>query len=539
MGWRIYFIILSILAFAGIIAFRGIKLGLDLKGGSHFVLNVRQDLAVKKYVERIAGEILSEYKKKYQELTTYSVLFEDTNIYVSAPTEFVEEIKKKFPSFDYKGKELHGETEYHIFTLKEYEKKEIEEFAVNQALSVIRARVDEFGVAEPQISKYGQSKIVVQLPGIQDPSQAKRIIGKTALLEFRLVDDETDFFASTVPPEGIYKNTEVASTKKTVSYLWTYEKDLNKLEDFVKTLTPPFGRTILLGKGEGGKIWRTYIVESISEITGEFLRDAVVRMNSITNEPYILITFNSEGASRFERITGENVGKRLAIILDEKVFSAPVIREKISGGVATIEGRFTIEEARELASVLRTGALPAPVEFEEERTVGPSLGQDSIRKGIFASLTGVGLVGAFMLGYYRISGFVAMIGASITILFTLAILSLFSATLTLPGLAGLALTVGMTVDNNIIIFERVREEILRRGVVKPSVEAGHKLAMATILDANITTLIAALFIFQFGTGPVRGFALTLSIGILGALYGAVFCSKAILDLLISRKIFSI
>lgn len=539
MGWRIYFIILSILAFAGIIAFRGIKLGLDLKGGSHFVLNVRQDLAVKKYVERIAGEILSEYKKKYQELTTHPVLFEDTNIYVSAPTEFVEEIKKKFPSFDYRGNELHEETEYHVFTLKEYEKKEIEEFAVNQALSVIRARVDEFGVAEPQISKYGQSKIVVQLPGIQDPSQAKRIIGKTALLEFRLVDDETDFFANIVPPEGIYKNTEVASTKKTVSYLWTYEKDVNKLEDFVKTLTPPVGKTILLGKGEGGKIWRTYVVESISEITGEFLRDAVVRMNSITNEPYILITFNSEGASRFERITGENVGKRLAIILDEKVFSAPVIREKISGGVATIEGRFTIEEARELASVLRAGALPAPVEFEEERTVGPSLGQDSIRKGIFASLTGAGLVGAFMLGYYRISGFVAMIGASITILFTLAILSLFSATLTLPGLAGLALTVGMTVDNNIIIFERVREEILRRGVVKPSVEAGHKLAMATILDANITTLIAALFIFQFGTGPVRGFALTLSIGILGALYGAVFCSKAILDLLISRKIFSI
>ncbi|GBD04139.1 hypothetical protein HRbin19_01447 [bacterium HR19] len=539
MGWRIYFIILSILAFAGIIAFRGIKLGLDLKGGSHFVLNVRQDLAVKKYVERIAGEILSEYKKKYQELTTHPVLFEDTNIYVSAPTEFVEEIKKKFPSFDYRGNELHGETEYHIFTLKEYEKKEIEEFAVNQALSVIRARVDEFGVAEPQISKYGQSKIVVQLPGIQDPSQAKRIIGKTALLEFRLVDDETDFFANIVPPEGIYKNTELSTAKKTVSYLWTYEKDVNKLEDFVKTLTPPVGKTILLGKGEGGKIWRTYVVESISEITGEFLRDAVVRMNSITNEPYILITFNSEGASRFERITGENVGKRLAIILDEKVFSAPVIREKISGGVATIEGRFTIEEARELASVLRAGALPAPVEFEEERTVGPSLGQDSIKKGIFASLTGAGLVGAFMLGYYRISGFVAMIGASITILFTLAILSLFSATLTLPGLAGLALTVGMTVDNNIIIFERVREEILRRGVVKPSVEAGHKLAMATILDANITTLIAALFIFQFGTGPVRGFALTLSIGILGALYGAVFCSKAILDLLISRKIFSI
>jgi len=262
-------------------------------------------------------------------------------------------------------------------------------------------------------------------------------------------------------------------------------------------------------------------------------------MNTITNEPYVLISFNSEGAKRFEKITGENVGKRLAIILDEKVFSAPVIREKISGGVATIEGRFTIEEAKELAAVLRAGALPAPVEFEEERTVGPSLGEDSIKKGIIASVAGAALVALFMFSYYRISGFVAMIGVVITILFTLSILSLFGATLTLPGIAGLALTVGMTVDNNVIIFERIREELLRKQVIKPAVEAGHKLGMATIIDANLTTLIAALFIFQFGTGPVRGFALTLSIGILGAMYGAVFCSKAILDSLLQRRIFSI
>jgi protein-export membrane protein SecD len=540
MRIRLAIVVISAIVFGVIIWWKGIKLGLDLKGGSYFLLNVRQDIAVRKFTERIASEILSEYEKTYGEQTTESpVRFEDTKIYVSASPDFIEKIKKDFPSFNYEGSAFFEDKEYHIFTLREEEIKEIEEFAVNQALSTIRARVDEFGVAEPQIFRYGKSNIVVQLPGIQDPSQAKRIIGRTALLEFRIVDDENDFFDTITPEEGIYKGTEIGAGGKTVSYLWVYEKDYEKLANFIKKLNPPPGRIIFIGKGEKGNIWRTYLLESISEITGEFLRNAVVRMNTITNEPYVLISFNSEGAKRFEKITGENVGKRLAIILDEKVFSAPVIREKISGGAATIEGRFTIEEAKELAAVLRAGALPAPVEFEEERTVGPSLGEDSIKKGIIASVAGAALVALFMLSYYRIAGFVAMIGVVITILFTLSILSLFGATLTLPGIAGLALTVGMAVDNNIIIFERIREELLRKQVIKPAVEAGHKLGMATIIDANLTTLIAALFIFQFGTGPVRGFALTLSIGILGAMYGAVFCSKAILDSLLQRRIFSI
>jgi protein-export membrane protein SecD len=540
MRIRLAVVVISAIVFGVIIWWKGIKLGLDLKGGSYFLLNVRQDIAVRKFTERIASEILSEYKKIYGEQTTESpVRFEDTKIYVSASPDFIEKIKKDFLSFNYEGSNFFEGKEYHIFTLKEEEIKEIEEFAVNQALSTIRARVDEFGIAEPQIFRYGKSNIVVQLPGIQDPSQAKRIIGRTALLEFRIVDDENDFFATITPEEGIYKGTEIGAGGKTVSYLWVYEKDYEKLANFIKKLNPPPGRIIFIGKGEKGNIWRTYLLESISEITGEFLRNAVVRMNTITNEPYVLISFNSEGAKRFEKITGENVGKRLAIILDEKVFSAPVIREKISGGVATIEGRFTIEEAKELAAVLRAGALPAPVEFEEERTVGPSLGEDSIKKGIIASVAGAVLVALFMLSYYRISGFVAMIGVVITIIFTIAILSLFGATLTLPGIAGLALTVGMAVDNNIIIFERIREELLRKQVIKPAIEAGHKLGMATIIDANLTTLIAALFIFQFGTGPVRGFALTLSIGILGAMYGAVFCSKAILDSLLQRRVFSI
>jgi len=253
MRIRLAIVVISAIVFGVIIWWKGIKLGLDLKGGSYFLLNVRQDIAVRKFTERIASEILSEYKKTYGEQTTESpVRFEDTKIYVSASPDFIEKIKKDFPSFNYEGSAFFEDKEYHIFTLREEEIKEIEEFAVNQALSTIRARVDEFGIAEPQIFRYGKSNIVVQLPGIQDPSQAKRIIGRTALLEFRIVDDENDFFATITPEEGIYKGTEIGAGGKTVSYLWVYEKDYEKLANFIKKLNPPPGRIIFIGKGEKG-----------------------------------------------------------------------------------------------------------------------------------------------------------------------------------------------------------------------------------------------------------------------------------------------
>ncbi len=553
MNWRVAIALISIPVFAGIIWWRGIKLGLDLKGGSYFLLQVRSDIAVEKFVERVAGEMLSLYREKFgdegraegeeeeaQERAEVreNVLFQGNKIYVRAPLSFINELKEKFPSFEHVGKEFLDGVEYDVFVLRDLDRKEIEEFAVTQALEIIRNRIDEFGVAEPQIFRQGKSRIVVQLPGIHDPARAKKIIGKTALLEFRLVDDETDFFANIVPPEGIYKSVEQGRGKP-VSYLWAYDRDYEKLKSFVEKLTPPFGRIIFVGRGERDKIWRTFLLDSVAHLTGEFLRDARVRINNLTGEPYVLLRFNSEGAEIFDRLTSENVGRRLAIVLDEKVYSAPVIRERITGGVATIEGGFTIDEARDLAAVLRAGALPAPVSFEEERTVGPSLGEDSIKKGTIASISGAFLVAVFMFIYYKLSGVMAVFGVVIALLFTLAVLSLFGATLTLPGIAGLALTVGMTVDNNIIIFERIREEILRRFSIKPSVDTGYRVGMRTVLDANITTLIAALFIFQFGTGPVRGFALTLSIGILGALYGAVFCTKAFMDWLTARRVFSI
>ncbi len=542
MGLRIRLILvfLSTVIFISVIAWRGMKLGLDLKGGSYFILNVRKDLAVQKYVERLAGEILSIYKEKYSDRSIQvesPVVFVDSSIYVveDAPEDFVKEVQKKFP-VDYKGKDLLGGVNYHHFEVRKEDIREVGEFAVSQAIQVLRNRIDEFGVAEPLIARQGESQIMVQLPGLLDPAKAKSLIGRTALLEFRLVDEEFDYLSQVrLPPEGIYKGTEAGAGGKSITYYWTYDKDYEKLANFVQSISLPAGRTILIGRIGRENTWRTFIVESIPQLTGEFLKDARVRMNPTTNEPYVIIRFDSTGAEIFERITSENVGKKLAIVLDGKIFSAPVIREKISGGVGSIEGRFTIDEARELAAILRAGALPAPMDFEEERTIGPTLGEDSIKKGIVASVLGATLVAVFMSFYYRISGVLAVFGVVVTLLFTLAVLSIFGATLTLPGIAGIALTAGMAVDNNIIIFERIREELIKRLSLKPAIEIGHKLGMRTVLDANITTLIAALFIFQFGTGPIRGFALTLSIGILGAIFGSVYSSKVLMEWLLLPK----
>ncbi|MCX7734208.1 MAG: protein translocase subunit SecD [bacterium] len=540
MNWRAILLILSIVLFGSIIAWRGVKLGLDLRGGSYFLLNVRTDLASQNYVEKLASDILSKFRERYGTEITDPVLVQGERVYVKYITDFIDFVKKEFPSFEYASLDYVDGISYSIFSLNQNEKKEIEDLAVTQALQVIISRIDEFGVAEPQIFKFGRSRIVVQLPGVTDPERAKQLIGRTALLEFRILDDQADYFVNVNPPEGIYKSTEIGSGGNQISYFWAYEKDLEKLSNFVQTLTPySQGRLILLGRDEREGIFRTYALSPVAELTGAYLKDARVRMNSITNEPYVLLAFNSEGARIFENLTSQNVGRRLAIVLEQKVFSAPVIRERIGGGVASIEGRFTIEDARELAAVLRAGALPAPVEFEEERTVGPSLGEDSIRKGLIASAIGASATALFMIFYYKISGLVAMFGVLIALLFIFGMLSIFGATLTLPGIAAIALTVGMTVDNNIIIFERIREELLKRFSIKPSVDSGHKLGMATIIDANMTTLIAAIFIFQFGTGPVRGFALNLTLGILGAFYGSIFASKLIMDFLVKRRIFSI
>ena len=394
-----------------------------------------------------------------------------------------------------------------MLDIPDTEADHIRKLAVDQALETIRNRIDQFGVSEPDIRIQGERRILIQLPGIKDTQRAKELIGKTALLEFKLLDESNDLASAlngNLPAgsEILYETKEDPQTRRVQK-------------------TP-------------------YLVKKRTSLTGAYLTDARVQIDSQYNEPYVSITFDKKGARLFERITAENVRRRLAIVLDDNVYSAPVIQEKIAGGEARITGNFTTEEARDLAIVLRAGALPAPVQILEERTVGPSLGTDSIRMGLLSMCVGGILVILFMVAYYKGSGIVADFALMLNILIIAGGLAGFGATLTLPGIAGIILTIGMAVDANVLIFERIREEITLGKTPRAAVDAGYQRATLTILDANVTTLIAALVLFQFGTGPVKGFAVTLSLGVLASLFTALVLSRAVFDFfLIKRKVRSI
>ncbi len=362
--------------------------------------------------------------------------------------------------------------------------------AVDRALEIIRNRIDTFGVSEPIIQKQGKDKIVVQLPGLKDPRRAKNLIGSTALLEFRLVDNERlDEAEAGKIPKG-------------------YE---------------------ILEDDEGKKL----LVKKEPELTGDTLVNAWVDSGGgggIMSQTVVSLEFNKMGARKFAKVTDAHINEQLAIVLDGKVRSAPVIRSRIDGGRAQIEGNFSLEEARNLKIILRAGALPAPVKIIEERTVGPSLGADSIRKGVVASIAGFVLVGLFMVIYYKLSGMIANVGLVGCLIMLLGCLAGFKGTLTLPGIAGIILTMGMALDSNVIIFERIREELRAGRTVKAAIDAGYKKAFGTVFDSHVTTLITGLILFTFGTGPIKGFALTLSLGVTISLFTAIVITRFIFDL---------
>jgi preprotein translocase subunit SecD len=359
--------------------------------------------------------------------------------------------------------------------------------AVERALEIIRNRVDEFGVAEPSIQRQGKRRIIVQLPGIKEPERAINLIGKTAMLEFKLVDEDGDL-----------------------------EK---ALEGEV-----PDGSEILYDR-EGNP----YLLKKEVLLTGASLRDARVSFGEF-GEPEVAFELNQEGAKKFEQITSQHIGERLAIILDGRVQSAPTIQTRISDR-GRITGRFSLEEAKDLAIVLRAGALPAPIKIVENRIVGPSLGEDSIRKGVIAAIIGAALVIGFMIAYYKISGVIADLAFLFNFIIIMGALAFLDATLTLPGIAGIILTIGMSVDANVIVFERIKEELRIGKTIRRAIEGGYKNAFRTILDANLTTLITAAVLFYFGTGPIKGFAVTLSIGILASLFTSLFVSRIMFELL--------
>ncbi len=477
-----------------------ILLGLDLQGGMHLILGVEVKKAVSAVFSRIIDDIKSQMDKeligyiKVEKPAYNRVVFILPNR--KEAKRLKDLIKDRFPKLSL-GKERVKNTLYELeIILPEKEVKKIEERAIEQAVETIRNRVDQFGVAEPTIRKQGKDEILVELPGIKDTKRAISVIGKTARLEFKLVDEgaSVDEALKKGPPPG--------------------DEILYKVERDPVT----------------GEISKTpYLLRKEVLLTGDLLSDARVNIDPVYREPYVIIRFNSQGAKIFERITGENVGKRLAIILDNNVYSAPVIQERIAGGSARITGNFTPEEAHDLAIVLRAGALPAPVNILENRTVGPSLGKDSIRKGIISIIFGGILVVIFMVIYYRFAGFIADLALIFNLVIILSVLAMFGATLTLPGIAGIVLTIGMAVDANVLIFERIREELRQGKSYMAAIQAGYARAFITILDSNVTTILAALILFQFGTGPIRGFAVTLSVGIVASFFTAIFVTRTIFE----------
>jgi len=365
------------------------------------------------------------------------------------------------------------------------------EDATERALEIIRNRIDQFGVKEPVIHRQGKGEIVVQLPGVTDRQRALDLIGKTARLEFRLVSEDPDLLEKVRAGEPS-ENVELVS----------YEK------------------------GE-------LLLEKTPVLTGDALVTASVSFDqSRFNEPYVSVELNPDGSRKFSRVTRDNVGRRLAIVLDGKVQSAPVIKQQIPSGHAMIEGNFKMDDATDLAIILRAGALPAPILVEEQRFIGPLLGKDSIESGIRASVLGGILVVVFMMGYYLLAGVVASIAVLFNFLLVLAGLSLFHATLTLPGIAGMILTVGMAVDANVLIYERIREELREGRSLRNAINAGYHKAFSAILDSNVTTLIAAFLLFWFGSGPIRGFGVTLSLGLIASMFTAIYVTRVIFDLLV-------
>lgn len=477
-----------------------INLGLDLQGGSHLVLGVKVDKAIENNVERVRGELANVLREKGVSGVSVERI-EGTLIQVRVPAASVERVRGLLKSdFAYlveakTPQTSAGNTDFYL-TLNKEELRSLRDYAVDQSLETIRNRIDQFGVSEPIIQREGQENILIQLPGIQDPERAKEIIGKTALLEFKLVDDTAN------------------------------------VEDAIKNGPPP-GRQLLYGhagRGEGvGTEKQAYVVESRPLMTGEYVQDARVRPAQQLQGASVELILNGAGARLFEQITAANVKRRLAIVLDNRVYSAPVIQERIGGGRASITGNFDIKEARDLSIVLRAGALPAPVEILEERTVGPSLGSDSIRQGVISFVVGASLVIIFMIAYYRGAGALADVALLFHILFLLAILAAFKAVLTMPGIAGIVLIAGMAVDANVLINERIREELRSGRTPRSAVEAGFQHAMPAIIDTNVTTFLSGVILFQFGTGPIKGFAVTLCVGILTTVITAVYMTRIYYD----------
>jgi preprotein translocase subunit SecD len=477
-----------------------INLGLDLQGGIHLVLGVQTDKALASQTDRVAEDLKGALEKKG--IGVSRVAREgNTDVVVQLATpqgwNDSQTVAGEFSSFERRNADP-GAGRFTL-SMSDKEMKRLRDLSVRQGVETIRNRVDQFGVAEPTITRQGEDRILIQLPGLQDPERAKALIGKTAHLEFRLLDESTsaeDALGGRLP-----ETSEIL-----------YQRRIDKDTKAERKIP--------------------YVVQKRTLLSGAELNRAEVQADP--NSPgnwQVAIEFNAVGARIFGEVTEGNVGKHLAIILDGSVYSAPRINERIPGGRAVITGTFTVEEARDLAIVLRAGALPAPVTVLEERTVGPSLGADSIRQGLIAIAASALIVFVFMVFYYRLSGLVADVALGLNLLILFACMAAFGATLTLPGLAGIALTVGIAVDTNILIFERIREELRLGKSPRAAIDAGFTRAFRTIIDTHLTVMVTAAILYNFGTGSVKGFAVSLFVGLSASLFTAYFFTRLLFDLI--------
>ncbi|MFC5302486.1 protein translocase subunit SecD [Azospira restricta] len=475
-------------------------LGLDLRGGVHFLLQVDMKGATVKRLDATAADLRT--------------LFRDKNVRHAGISRDGDRITIRFREADIRDKGRNVLTDNQpdlqlteqgdggelrlVATLKPEAIKRIQEFALKQNITTLHNRINELGVAEPVIQQQGADRIVVQLPGVQDTAKAKDILGRTATLEIRMVDDT---------PGAL----EAAQAGQV-----------------------PFGTELYVERGGAPLLVKKQVV-----LTGDRLTDAQPGFDSQTQEPAVHLTLDSAGARIFKDITRESVGKRMAILLIEKgkgeVITAPVIRTEIGGGRVQISGRMSTVEANDTALLLRAGSLAAPMEIIEERTIGPSLGAENIKKGFDSTLWGFAAIAAFMIAYYMLFGFISVVALSANLLFLVALLSMLQATLTLPGIAAIALTLGMAIDANVLINERIREELRNGATPQAAIAAGYERAFDTILDSNITTLIAGLALLIFGSGPVRGFAVVHCLGILTSIFSAVVVSRALVNLIYGRR----
>jgi preprotein translocase subunit SecD len=495
-------------------------LGLDLRGGVHFLMEVDMDSAVARAEERYVDDlrsVLREAKVRYRSVRRHpdggvEIQLRDAAERDQASTV----IGRELPELDVAEADRNGGI-YLMARISAAERQELGQFALEQNMTALRNRIDELGVAEPIVQRQGERRIVVQLPGVQDTARAKRILGRTATLEMMLVDEE------------------------------------HGLESALAGAVPPGSRIYRMRDD------RPILLKKRVIYSGDNIVDAAASIDTQTGGPIVSITLDAVGARINQRITGDNIGRRMAVVYIEtrsqqktdaegkpvfdengqpvrvkqrieEVITAPVIRDQL-GKRFQIEGLDSVDEARDLALLLRAGSLAAPVEIIEERTVGPSLGQANISQGFRSVVIGFTLVLVFMFVYYRVFGLVANLALSLNLVLLIAVLSLFQATLTLPGVAGIVLTVGMAVDANVLIFERIREELRNGNSPQASIHVGYDKALSTIIDANITTLIAAIVLFNFGTGPIKGFAVTLSIGILTSMFSSIMVTRSVVNLI--------